>query len=53
MDLMLDPACELKTFGDALYVGRACDEAEASSGTRTRSATAATRATPIASCASC
>lgn len=27
MDLMLDPACELKTFGDALYVGRACDEA--------------------------
>jgi L-alanine-DL-glutamate epimerase-like enolase superfamily enzyme len=28
MDLMLDPACELKTFGDALYVGRACDDAE-------------------------
>jgi len=28
MDLMLDPACELKTFGDALYVGRACDEAK-------------------------
>jgi L-alanine-DL-glutamate epimerase-like enolase superfamily enzyme len=27
MDLMLDPACELKTFGDALYVGRACDDA--------------------------
>lgn len=27
MDLMLDPACELKSFGDALYVGRACDEA--------------------------
>jgi L-alanine-DL-glutamate epimerase-like enolase superfamily enzyme len=27
MDLMLDPACELKTFADALYVGRACDEA--------------------------
>jgi L-alanine-DL-glutamate epimerase-like enolase superfamily enzyme len=27
MDLMLDPACELRTFGDALYVGRACDEA--------------------------
>jgi L-alanine-DL-glutamate epimerase-like enolase superfamily enzyme len=26
LDLMLDPACELKTFGDALYVGRACDE---------------------------
>ncbi len=28
MDLMLDPACELKTFADALYVGRACDEAK-------------------------
>jgi len=27
MDLMLDPACELRTFADALYVGRACDEA--------------------------
>ena len=27
MDLMLDPACELRTFGDALYVGRACDDA--------------------------
>ncbi len=27
MDLMLDLACELKTFGDALYVGRACDDA--------------------------
>ena len=27
LDLMLDPACELKTFADALYVGRACDEA--------------------------
>ncbi|WP_101296983.1 enolase C-terminal domain-like protein [Halegenticoccus soli] len=26
MDLMLDPACELETFGDALKVGRACDE---------------------------
>ena len=26
MDLMLDPACELRTFADALYVGRACDE---------------------------
>ena len=24
---MLDPACELRTFADALYVGRACDEA--------------------------
>jgi L-alanine-DL-glutamate epimerase-like enolase superfamily enzyme len=27
MDLMIDPACELRTFMDALYVGRACDEA--------------------------
>jgi len=27
MDLMIDPACELRTFADALYVGRACDEA--------------------------
>ena len=27
MTLMLDPACELRTFADALYVGRACDEA--------------------------
>jgi len=26
MDLMLDPACELKTFGDAIKVGWACDE---------------------------
>jgi len=25
MDLMLDPACEYETFGDALKVGRACD----------------------------
>ena len=25
--LMLDPACELRTYLDALYVGRACDEA--------------------------
>lgn len=25
MDLMLDPACELETFADALAVGRACD----------------------------
>jgi L-alanine-DL-glutamate epimerase-like enolase superfamily enzyme len=25
--LMIDPACELRTFMDALYVGRACDEA--------------------------
>ena len=28
MELMIDPACELKTFADALYVGRACDEAD-------------------------
>lgn len=28
MDLMLDPACEYNTFGDALKVGRACDEAQ-------------------------
>lgn len=27
MELMIDPACELRTFADALYVGRACDEA--------------------------
>ena len=27
MDLMLDPACEYETYGDALKVGRACDEA--------------------------
>jgi L-alanine-DL-glutamate epimerase-like enolase superfamily enzyme len=27
MDLMLDPACEYVTFGDALKVGRACDDA--------------------------
>ncbi|MEZ5668490.1 MAG: enolase C-terminal domain-like protein [Alphaproteobacteria bacterium] len=27
MDLMIDPACQLRTFADALYVGRACDEA--------------------------
>lgn len=27
MNLMLDPACEYETFGDALEVGRACDEA--------------------------
>ena len=26
MDLMLDPACEFTTFGDALKVGWACDE---------------------------
>ncbi len=27
MELMLDPACQLRTFADTLYVGRACDEA--------------------------
>ena len=27
MSLMIDPACELRTFADALAVGRACDEA--------------------------
>lgn len=27
MFLMIDPACQLRTFLDALYVGRACDEA--------------------------
>ncbi len=27
MDLMIDPACEYETFGDALKVGRACDAA--------------------------
>lgn len=27
MDLMLDPACEYTTFGDAFKVGRACDDA--------------------------
>jgi len=27
MTLMLDPACELRTFADTLAVGRACDEA--------------------------
>jgi L-alanine-DL-glutamate epimerase-like enolase superfamily enzyme len=26
MDLMLDPACQLETYGDALTVGKACDE---------------------------
>ena len=25
--LMIDPACELRTWMDALHVGRACDEA--------------------------
>ena len=27
MELMLDCACELRTLADAIYVGRACDEA--------------------------
>jgi L-alanine-DL-glutamate epimerase-like enolase superfamily enzyme len=27
MTLMVDPACELRTFADALAVGKACDEA--------------------------
>ena len=26
MTLMLDPACELRTFADAVYVGHACDD---------------------------
>lgn len=26
MDLMLDPACELETFADALALGKACDD---------------------------
>jgi L-alanine-DL-glutamate epimerase-like enolase superfamily enzyme len=26
MDLMLDPACEYETYGDAITVGKACDE---------------------------
>ena len=28
IDLMIDPACELETFGDTMKVGRACDEQE-------------------------
>lgn len=28
IDLMLDPACEYETFGQAVKVGRACDEAD-------------------------
>jgi L-alanine-DL-glutamate epimerase-like enolase superfamily enzyme len=28
MHLMLDPACQLRTWNDALRVGRACDEAD-------------------------
>lgn len=26
MEIMVDPACELRTYLDALYVGRACDD---------------------------
>jgi len=29
MEVMVDPGCELRTWADALYVGRACDEANA------------------------
>lgn len=29
MEVMVDPGCELRTWQDALYVGRACDEAKA------------------------
>ncbi|MBJ3777663.1 enolase C-terminal domain-like protein [Acuticoccus mangrovi] len=28
MEVMVDPGCELRTWADALYVGRACDEAD-------------------------
>jgi L-alanine-DL-glutamate epimerase-like enolase superfamily enzyme len=28
LDLMIDPACEIKNFADTLAVGRACDEAK-------------------------
>jgi L-alanine-DL-glutamate epimerase-like enolase superfamily enzyme len=27
MKLMIDPSCEVRTFADALYLGRACDDA--------------------------
>ena len=27
LDLLIDPACEIRNFGDALKLGRACDEA--------------------------
>ena len=27
LDLLIDPACEIKNFGDTLKIGRACDEA--------------------------
>ncbi|MBA3517630.1 MAG: mandelate racemase [Rhizobiales bacterium] len=26
MEMMVDPGCELRTYADALYVGRACDD---------------------------
>ena len=52
MDLMLDPACEYITFGDALEGRPGVRRGEASSGTRTRTATAAPRSSPTASCAS-
>jgi L-alanine-DL-glutamate epimerase-like enolase superfamily enzyme len=28
LDLLIDPACEIRNFGDALKLGRACDEAK-------------------------
>lgn len=28
IEIMVDPGCELRTWADALYVGRACDEAD-------------------------
>ena len=28
IEIMVDPGCELRTWADALYVGRACDEAK-------------------------
>jgi L-alanine-DL-glutamate epimerase-like enolase superfamily enzyme len=28
LDLLIDPACEIKNFGDALKLGHACDEAK-------------------------
>lgn len=28
LDLLIDPACEIKNFGDALRLGHACDEAK-------------------------
>ena len=49
MDLMSDPYNALRTFGDAVKVGRACDE-RATSGTRTRWRTEAYRSSRTASC---